>query len=69
MITTLKELIDALDHNLKLPENHHVVAVFENNDSDEVKGFIVAERGNECEGMKKKEYQVLLLEELLEKYS
>ena len=61
-IKTLKDLIDTLESLLNLPENHHLVAVFENNESDEIAGWVVAENGVEAD------YPVYTSAELLEKF-
>lgn len=61
-IKTLKDLIEALESLLELPENHHLVAVFENNDSDEIAGWVVVEDGVEGD------YPMYTSAELLEKF-
>lgn len=59
----LKELIKFLESKLNLPENHRLIAVFQDNDHDEIVGWVVAENGKEGD------CPVLSTEELLEKYS
>ena len=61
-IKTLKDLIEALESLLDLPKNHHLIAVFENNDSDEIAGWVVAEDGVEAD------YPVYTSAELIEKF-
>lgn len=62
-IKTLKDLISALEECLDIPENHHIVAVFEDNESEEIKGWLVVENGVDGE------YPMYSSEELLKKYS
>ena len=65
-----KELIETLESILAIPNGQHIFAVFENNESDEVIGFIVAD----CEEYKRipkgniKDYPLLTSKELIEKY-
>ena len=61
-IKTLKDLVNALEEVLDIPENHHLIAVFENNDTDEIAGWVVAE--NDVEG----DYPMYTTEELIAKY-
>ena len=61
-IKTLKDLIAALEETINIPENHHLVAVFKDNDSIEIEGWIVAKEGVEGD------YPVYSSEELLEIY-
>ena len=61
-IKTLPDLIAALESILDIPENHHLIAIFENNESDEIIGWIVAENGVEGD------YPMYTSEELLEKF-
>jgi hypothetical protein len=58
----LKSFISGLEKRLNIPENHHLVAVFENNESDKIIGWIVAEIGVEAD------YPVYTIEELFEKF-
>lgn len=60
--TTVQELIVALESALNIPENHHLIAVFENNESDKIIGFICVENGHEGD------YEMMTTEELIEKY-
>ena len=41
------ELIKMLEQHLNIPDNKHIIAVFDNNDSDDVIGYVVAEKGKE----------------------
>ena len=65
-----EELIKTLESILAIPNGQHIFAVFENNESDEVIGFIVAD----CEEYKRipkgniKDYPLLTSKELIEKY-
>ena len=61
-IKTIGDLLDAMESVLALPENHHIIAVFENNESDEIKGWIVAEIGVEGD------YPMYTTEELIKKF-
>ena len=61
-IKILRDLITALESVLNLPENHHLITIFENNESDEIIGWVVAEE--EVEG----DYPMYTSEELLEKF-
>lgn len=56
------ELVKTLEKYLNIPENHHIVAVFENNDSDDVIGYVVAEKGKEGN------YPILTSKELIDLY-
>lgn len=56
------ELVKMLEQYLNIPDNHHIVAVFENNDSDEVIGYVVAEKGKEGD------YPILTSKELIDIY-
>lgn len=57
-----KELVKNLEKHLYIPSNHHIIAVFDNNNSVEIKGFIVAENGKEGS------YPLLSLEDLIDIY-
>lgn len=65
-----KELIETLESILAIPNGQHIFAVCENNESDEVIGFIVAD----CEEYTRipkgniKDYPLLTSKELIEKY-
>ena len=59
---TVQELIIALESTLNIPENYHLIAVFENNESDEIQGWICAEYGVEGD------YPLYTFQELLDKY-
>ena len=61
-IKTLPDLIAALESVLDLPENHRLIAVFENNESDEIIGWAVAKNGVEGD------YPMYTSEELLENF-
>lgn len=61
-IKTLKDLIEALEQTLDIPENHHLIAVFQDNEHDEIEGWLVVE--NDVEG----DYPVYTTEELIKKY-
>lgn len=61
-IKTLPDLIESLELILDIPENHHLIAVFENDESDEIIGWIVAEIGVEAD------YPIYTSEELIENF-
>lgn len=61
-IKTVEDLVKALESIINIPENHHLIAVFENNESDEIQGYLCVEYGVEGD------YPVYTLQELLEKY-
>lgn len=61
-IKTLEDLVGALESILDIPENHHLIAVFENNESDEIIGWVVAEEGVEAD------YPMYTSEELIENF-
>ena len=61
-IKTLPDLILALEETLNIPENHHIIAVFQDNEHDEIEGWLVVEKGVEAD------YPIYSTEELLEKY-
>ena len=56
------ELVKILEQHLNIPNNHHIIAVFEDDNSQEVKGFVVAEYGKE------KLYPILTSKELINTY-
>lgn len=56
------ELVKTLEQHLNIPRNHHIIAVFENNDSEDVIGYVVAENGKEGD------YPILTAKELIERY-
>ena len=58
----IKDLVIFLEDKLSLPENHHLIAVFRDNDSDDIIGWMVVEHGVEGD------YPVYTFTELLEKY-
>ena len=62
-IKTLEDLIHALEESLDIPENHHLIAVFEDNDHNEIIGWIVVEDGVEAD------YPVYTSEELIQKFN
>ena len=57
------ELVKTLEQHLNIPRNHHIIAVFDNNDSEDVIGYVVAEKG------KKGYYPILTSKELIDIYS
>lgn len=56
------ELVKTLERHLNIPDNQHIIAVFENDDSEKVIGYVVTEIGKEGE------VTVLTAKELIEKY-
>lgn len=56
------ELVKMLEQYLNIPDNHHIIAVFDNNDSDDVIGYVVAEKGKEGN------YPILTSKELIDIY-
>lgn len=58
----LEFMLKSLELTLNIPENHYLVAVFENDDSNEIIGFACAERGREDD------YPVYTFDELLATY-
>lgn len=56
------ELVKTLEQHLNIPKNHHITLVFENNDSDKVIGYVVAECGKEGY------YPILTSKELINLY-
>ena len=61
-IKSLKDLIEALEETINIPNNHHLIAVFEDNDHNKIEGWIVAEDGVEAD------YPVYSSEALLRVY-
>ena len=61
-IKTVEDLCKALQEVLNIPKNHHLVAVFEDNDHDDIIGFACVEDGVECD------YTVYTLEQILDIY-
>ena len=59
---SVKDLVQYLESVLNIPENHHIIAVFENNESDEIIGYLCVEDGVEAD------YPVYSLEQLVEEY-
>jgi hypothetical protein len=57
------ELVKTLEQCLNIPRNRHIILVFENNDSEDVIGYIVAEKGKEGD------YPILTAKELIDIYS
>ena len=57
------ELVKTLEQHLNIPRNHHIIAVFDNNDSEDVIGYVVAENGKEGD------YPILTSKELIDIYS
>ena len=60
---SLEALVKTFENALNIPENHHLVAVFENDDSDEIIGWSVVELGVEGN------YPIYTLEELFTKFA
>jgi len=56
------ELVKMLEQYLNIPRNHHIIAVFDNNDSEDVIGYVVAEKGKEGD------YPILTSKELIDIY-
>lgn len=67
---TINELVQTLENMLDIPEGKHLFAVFENNESDEIKGFIVAEcvEGARFPKGDISDYPLLSSADLIEKY-
>lgn len=67
---TINELVQTLENILDIPEGKHLFAVFENNESDEIKGFIVAEciEGARFPKGNISDYPLLSSADLIEKY-
>lgn len=61
-IRTVEDLVKALESIINIPENHHLIAVFENNESDKIEGFICVEYGKEQDA------NIYTIEELLKIY-
>lgn len=61
-IRTLEDLLKVLECVVDIPDNHRLVAVFEDNESEEIEGFLCVENGVEGD------YPLLSLEDLLEEY-
>jgi hypothetical protein len=59
---TVQGLIITLESTLNIPENHRLIAVFENNESDKIIGFLCVENGREGD------YEMMTAEELIKKY-
>lgn len=59
---TLEELIERLNAYIGLDNRHTVVAVFKNNESDNIIGWTVVEKGVDGD------YPVMQLDELIDKY-
>lgn len=67
---TINELVQTLENMLDIPEGKHLFAVCENNESDEIKGFIVAEcvEGARFPKGDISDYPLLSSADLIEKY-
>ena len=67
---TINELVQTLENMLDIPEGKHLFAVCENNESDEIKGFIVAECVEDARFPKGdiSDYPLLSSADLIEKY-
>ena len=61
-VKTFKDLIDALEETINIPDNHHLIAVFKDSDHNEIEGWIVAENGVNAD------YTVYSSEDLLKIY-
>lgn len=59
----LEVLVKTFESALNIPENHHLVAVFENDDSNKIIGWSVVELGAEGD------YPIYTLEELFTKFA
>lgn len=59
---TVEELIKALENIINIPRNHHLIAIFENNDSNRIEGFVCVERDKEQDS------PIHTIEELLKIY-
>ena len=59
---SVKDLVQYLESVLNIPENHHIIAVFENNESDEILGYVCVEEGVEAD------YPIYSFEQLVEEY-
>ena len=57
------ELVKTLEQYLNIPDNHHIIAVFDNSDSDDVIGYVVVENGKDGY------YPILTAKELIDIYS
>lgn len=58
----LKNIVENMNKRFGLDENHTVVAIFENNENEEIKGWCVVEKGVEAD------YPMYSTVELFEKY-
>ena len=56
------ELVNTLERHLNIPDRHHIVAVFENDNSEDVIGYVVVENGKEGN------YPILTEKELIDTY-
>lgn len=67
---TINELVQTLENMLDIPEGKHLFAVCENNESDEIKGFIVAEcvEGERFPKGDISDYPLLSSADLIKKY-
>ena len=61
-VETLEDLIKAMEETINIPDNHHLVVVFNDNGSDEIKGFLCVEEGVEDD------YPLMSLSDLLAVY-
>ena len=61
-IKTLEDFVDTIESILDIPENHQLIPIFENNESNEIIGWVVAEIGVEAD------YPMYTSEELIEKF-
>lgn len=59
---TIEDSIKALENIINIPRNHHLIAIFENNDSNRIEGFICTERDKEQDS------PIYTIEELLKIY-
>ena len=61
-VRTLKDLVEAMEKTIAIPDNHHIIAVFKDNRSDKIEGFICAEYGVEGD------YPMMSVEDLVNEY-
>ena len=58
-IKTLEDYLHALENIINIPHDHRLIAVFENNESDVIEGYMCVKNGVEGE------YPVLSFDELI----
>lgn len=64
-IHTLEDLVRALEFSLDIPKDHHIVAVFENDNSEKIIGWAVVKNNQKEEEV---EYPIYSEEELIAKF-